>query len=124
MDEVRIGDAERDEALRLLGEHLAAGRLDLEEHSERSSRLISARTRGQIRAVFTDLPDPHPSLDSPPSAPVAKKPEPSQPPAVPQGRGAAVRKFAAGLTALLWLVSIALMVTTDVGWWVILVPIG
>ena len=35
-----------------------------------------------------------------------------------------MRKFAAGLTALLWLVSIALMVTTDVGWWVILVPIG
>lgn len=131
MDDVRIGDAERDDALRNLGEHLAAGRLDLEEHDERSSKVISARTRREIRDVFADLPPPQPSFaDSLParsgdrSAEAGKTTSKGGVPAAPGGKGAAIRRFAAGLTALVWMVSIALMIWGGVGWWVIIVPMA
>ena len=131
MDDLRIGDAERDDALHKLGEHLAAGRLDIDEHSERSSRVISARTQGEIRVVFTDLPGPHPSFgpsQGAASGDHAGVPEKVGPaggaPARPAGKGAALRTFAAGLAALVWCVSIVVMMTTGAGWWVILVPIA
>ncbi|GGP70366.1 DUF1707 SHOCT-like domain-containing protein [Saccharothrix coeruleofusca] len=62
MDErdIRIGDAERAQALELLGEHLGEGRLDVEEYGERSARVSTARTRGELMALFADLPPPRP----------------------------------------------------------------
>ena len=53
---LRIGDAEREEAVRRLGEHFAAGRLDEEEHNERTSAAYAARTQPQLDALFADLP--------------------------------------------------------------------
>ncbi|MEQ7125574.1 DUF1707 domain-containing protein [Actinopolymorpha sp. B11F2] len=130
MDELRIGDAERDDALRMLAEHLAAGRLDIDEHSERSSQIISARTRGEIRKLFVDLPEPHPLLGRSP-APGTGRGVPSGQPspadarlAVRSRKAAAVRTFAAGLTPLVWCICIAVFVMTDVGWWMFLVPIA
>ena len=54
--EIRIGDAERNEAARLLGEHFEAGRLSQEEHSERVDRALQATTRKDLDALFGDLP--------------------------------------------------------------------
>jgi hypothetical protein len=56
---VRVGDAERDSAAQALGEHFAAGRLTHDEFDERSTRAWSARTAGELAALFTDLPRPH-----------------------------------------------------------------
>ncbi len=55
-DQLRIGDAEREQAAAALGEHYAQGRLSAEEHAERLDRIWAARTRADLRPVFRDLP--------------------------------------------------------------------
>ena len=59
---MRVGDTERNSALEALGEHLSAGRLDIEEYGERSAKVTVARTTADLTALFTDLPAPHPTL--------------------------------------------------------------
>jgi hypothetical protein len=54
---VRIGDAERDEALDKLGDHFAAGRLTREELDERTEKAMGARFDSDLQALFRDLPD-------------------------------------------------------------------
>ncbi|GAA1358070.1 DUF1707 SHOCT-like domain-containing protein [Saccharothrix algeriensis] len=76
--DIRVGDAEREQALRLLGEHLGEGRLDVDEYGDRSARVATARTRGELLALFADLPAPHPRfaqvvpLPSPAAGPAAR----------------------------------------------------
>ena len=129
-DDLRIGDAERDDALQKLGEHLAAGRLSIEEHDERSSQIIAARTRGQLQAVFADLPGPHPRLDlsSSAGAPGERSGAPvrvtANNPAARTGPGKAIRSFAADLTPLVWIACLVLMMATSIGPLMILVPIA
>ena len=53
---VRIGDAERDEALNKLGDHYAAGRLTREELDERSESALGARFDSDLEPLFHDLP--------------------------------------------------------------------
>jgi len=65
-DELRVGTAERESAVRLLGEHFSAGRLQVEEYEERVGRAIEARTRGDLRPMFADLPAPCPAFMAPP----------------------------------------------------------
>jgi hypothetical protein len=55
-DSLRVSDAERDQTLRVLGDHAAVGRLTLEELEERSSRALAARTRGELATLTGDLP--------------------------------------------------------------------
>jgi len=55
-ESLRVSDAERDETVRILGEHAAVGRLTLDELEERSSRALAARTRGELASLTTDLP--------------------------------------------------------------------
>lgn len=57
---VRIGTAERESAISALGEHMAAGRLEPDEYSDRVTTASAARTREDLDALFTDLPAPHP----------------------------------------------------------------
>jgi hypothetical protein len=56
--EVRIGDDEREAAVRALGDHFAAGRLTKEEFDERSEQAWVARTRSALMPLFADLPRP------------------------------------------------------------------
>ncbi|MCK2238352.1 MULTISPECIES: DUF1707 domain-containing protein [unclassified Crossiella] len=63
--ELRIGDTERTEAERLLGEHLRVGRLTAEEFGERANIAVSARTRRELSMLFEDLPAPHPTFELP-----------------------------------------------------------
>jgi Domain of unknown function (DUF1707). len=55
-DELRIGDAERDEVMAALREHYAQGRLTADELDERLERTLTARTRGDLRQITADLP--------------------------------------------------------------------
>jgi hypothetical protein len=57
---LRASDSERDAAVHLLAAHYAEGRLDRAEFDERADAALAARTRGQLRALFTDLPGPRP----------------------------------------------------------------
>jgi hypothetical protein len=54
--ELRASDDDRDRAIVELREHAAAGRLTLEEFSERVERATSARTLGELDALGRDLP--------------------------------------------------------------------
>ncbi|ONI83767.1 hypothetical protein ALI22I_35540 [Saccharothrix sp. ALI-22-I] len=58
--DIRIGDAEREQALELLGTHLGEGRLSVDEYGERSARVATAKTRGDLYGLFSDLPAPRP----------------------------------------------------------------
>lgn len=53
---MRVGDAERDEAARALGDHFASGRLDRAEYDERLEQAFAARTGNDLAALFRDLP--------------------------------------------------------------------
>ncbi|TDD17203.1 DUF1707 domain-containing protein [Kribbella turkmenica] len=56
---IRIGDKEREDAVRRLGEHYEAGRLTAEEHTERIGRALEAKTEADLAALFSDLPGGH-----------------------------------------------------------------
>jgi len=60
-DELRIGDAERDEVMAALREHFAQGRLTSEELDERLERTLAARTGRDLREITKDLPDLSPA---------------------------------------------------------------
>ena len=62
---IRVGDTERNSALEALGEHLASGRLDLDEYGERSAQVTQAKTVADLKELFDDLPPPHPKLPVP-----------------------------------------------------------
>jgi Domain of unknown function (DUF1707) len=73
--ELRIGDTERDAAVRALGEHFAAGRLTKEEYDERSDLALRARTDSDLRPLFADLPrlkDQRGSVPAPKAAPTGR----------------------------------------------------
>jgi len=62
---VRIGDAERDQAVSLLGDHFAAGRLNREELDERIDQAIQAKFTTDLRPLFADLPVAEPPAGRP-----------------------------------------------------------
>jgi hypothetical protein len=53
----RVSDAEREEAVASLREHLLAGRLTLDEFSERVELAYRARVGGELASLRDDLPD-------------------------------------------------------------------
>jgi hypothetical protein len=58
--EPRIGDADRDQAVAFLQEHMAQGRIDESEFDDRMSRALKAKTASDLAPLFDDLPDPRP----------------------------------------------------------------
>jgi TM2 domain-containing membrane protein YozV len=68
-DNLRIGTAERESAVKILSDHMSEGRLSLEEYEERMATALEARTRADLKPLFTDLPGPYPSfMAAPPPA--------------------------------------------------------
>ncbi|HXS23683.1 MAG TPA: DUF1707 domain-containing protein, partial [Gemmatimonadales bacterium] len=53
---LRVSDADREHVATSLREHLAQGRLTLDELAERLDRTYAARTRAELDAVSADLP--------------------------------------------------------------------
>jgi uncharacterized protein DUF1707/TM2 domain-containing protein len=75
-DALRIGTAEREDAVRILGEHFAAGRLPMDEYEDRVTVALEAQTFGDLRPLFKDLPAPHPGFMTQPALPAAPLPVP------------------------------------------------
>ncbi|MGW4533147.1 DUF1707 SHOCT-like domain-containing protein [Nocardia sp. NPDC004340] len=84
---VRVGTAEREQAAAALGEHFAAGRLDLDEYDDRVGRAYAAKTAGELAVLFGDLPRPQPPAPQVQAAPPAPR---RALPLVPVGAGALV----------------------------------
>jgi len=59
-DDVRIGDAEREQVAQRLHVHVGSGRLDLAEFEKRIDATYEARTRGELATVLADLPEQSP----------------------------------------------------------------
>jgi DUF1707 SHOCT-like domain/Cell wall-active antibiotics response LiaF, C-terminal len=59
--ELRASDADRERAIADLREHAAAGRLTLEEFSERTDRAVTAKTLSELEEVRSDLPSAVPA---------------------------------------------------------------
>jgi hypothetical protein len=53
---IRASDADRDRVAVALREHLAAGRLTVEEFGDRLERAFAARTLGDLEDLMADLP--------------------------------------------------------------------
>lgn len=127
--QIRVGDAERTAALDALGEHMASGRIDLDEYGTRSAQVTQARTVADLRALFRDLPAPHPSL--PGSAPLPAVPQSSAPvPPPPAGSTALARpddrtpaqRIAAVATGLSGIAALVLFFVTGSWLWFLIVP--
>ena len=58
---LRVGDAERDQVADQLKAHCTAGRLTLDEYSDRLGELYAARTWADLSLVLRDLPAAPPS---------------------------------------------------------------
>jgi hypothetical protein len=127
--QLRISDQNRESALSALGEHMSAGRIDIDEYGERSARITAAKTRGELVELFADLPAPHPRYeDAAPQAVAAPAPTPeAQPvprrPGTPDGWNGGQR-FVAAFLPLVWIAAIALIATGVLHGTLILVPIG
>ncbi|MFL6121081.1 DUF1707 domain-containing protein [Actinophytocola sp.] len=100
-DSLRIGTAERESAVKLLSDHMSAGRLSLEEYEERMAAALEARTVADLKPLFADLPQPHPAfMAAPPPAlpPPTGVPAYYPPPAPPVLAGQSDRyRVAAGV---------------------------
>jgi hypothetical protein len=104
-----VGAHERELAMEALDAHRRDGRLERGEHATRCAAASRATTRGQLDALFRDLPEPHPVFPSAASGArtvPAPRPEPVGPPAAPDlpelvaPTGAAIARHA-GLISLM-----------------------
>jgi hypothetical protein len=118
--DLRLSDAERQRAADALGEHYAAGRLDVAEHAERLDRVMAAKTYAELPAIFADLPG-----GSPVASPgVAWSPRMVTPadrsarfPAPPHRRGPLP-----GLWIVLLVLAVGIVLTQH--FWLVLVALG
>jgi hypothetical protein len=121
--DLRVADNERENALTALGEHMSAGRLNIDEYGERSAQISTAKTRGELRALFADLPPPHPQFGASgmAPAPAAVVPQPARQVA---GRppGGAMRALVAGLVPVAGLIAVVLFLFVHLPWPVFLLP--
>jgi uncharacterized protein DUF1707 len=126
--QLRISDQNRESALSALGEHMTAGRIDIEEYGERSARITAAKTRGELVELFTDLPAPHPRYDDAPQAVAAPEPAQETAPAPRQPRTpenwTGPQRFVAAIVPLAFIAAIVLIATSTLAWPIIFVPIG
>lgn len=138
-DQVRIGTAEREQALSALADHHAAGRLDADEYEDRRGRANDAVTRGDLSALFTDLPGGKPALGATSSPSPASAPTSSASAPVPMNRDERRAQRRAdrangmrggqqyrwrGVVALSPFVALALFFLTDSWLWFLLVPVS
>jgi uncharacterized protein DUF1707 len=65
--DIRVSDAERDQAIAELSEHFQAGRLTQDEFDDRSGRALQARTGTDLGGLFGDLPPRH-AVNTPPQS--------------------------------------------------------
>ncbi len=122
--QLRIGNAERNAAMKALDVHLEAGRLGVEEYGERSAAAAGATVVSELEVLFTDLPQPHPAL--PGSTPVpraaASLPVPRDDGVVADRPRGFLDVAAPRIMAVMPFVALALFFTTGAWWWFLLIP--
>lgn len=134
---IRIGTDERDAAMHALDAHLNAGRLDPDEYGDRMAKVSVARTRDDLDALFTDLPEPHafpdapagyagPGTSSPPRSPTPQPysaPVPAPPAQRPdRTENALGGRTGATIVALSPIIALALFFATHWWVWFLLIP--
>jgi len=115
--EIRIGNAERDAAIKALDEHLSAGRLDLDEYGERYAKATVARTQSDLSELFVDLP----AVQAATTAPVAPRRERHRGYETPRYE---VRRFGAAFAGVSPFVALGLFFATGMWFWFLLIPIS
>ncbi|WP_086821149.1 DUF1707 domain-containing protein [Allokutzneria sp. NRRL B-24872] len=121
---LRVGDTEREAAVQALGKHFTAGRLDVDEYGERTAKVTTARTQGELLAVFADLPEPHPDLSG-------LVPRSATAPAVVEDAGdeldvpdqSKAQRITAGVMAVSWVAVVPLFFLLGT-WMVFLAPLA
>jgi hypothetical protein len=115
---IRIGHTERTAAMKALDEHLAAGRLQIEEYGERSALAANATTAPELAALFDDLPAPHPPLPG-----VAGSPVPAVTPLPPARREpSGIEVWGPRLMVLAPVIAVALFLLTRQWVFFLLIP--
>ncbi|MFI5590729.1 DUF1707 domain-containing protein [Amycolatopsis sp. NPDC051758] len=61
MGDMLLSDAERQDALDVLEEHVRTGRLDIDEYGSRTAKVTAAKRVSELVPLFEDLPSPRPS---------------------------------------------------------------
>ena len=111
-----------------LGEHLSSGRIDLDEFGTRSAQVSQARTVGELRALFIDLPAPHPNLPGVGPLPPATRrrdvdrPSAANSPARVDDRTPAQRMASVGV-AVAGVVATVLFFALHLPWFIFLLPV-
>ena len=72
---LRAADADRAAVATVLGQHMSAGRLTMDEYDERLARAYAAKTYGELDQITADLPST--GLAARPAAPPAGSQHPS-----------------------------------------------
>jgi hypothetical protein len=123
---LRIGNAERTAALKALDEHLAAGRLDVDEYADRSAVAANAVVAGDLADLFTDLPEPHPQLPRSAAAPPPTAPLPVDPPpgGVAPAKAGGLESWTPRLMPIAIAVAIGLFLITRQGGVLLLIPLA
>jgi hypothetical protein len=127
----RIGDAERDQAVGYLRDHLVAGRLDQVEFDERLTQVLAAKTAAQLQPPFDDLPAPRPGEELAVLDPSARSLPGSSASGLTPAATAALPAQRAGrvlgiISAATWpAVIMVLFATSSWGslWWLIFIPV-
>ncbi len=122
-----MGDRERESAQAALAEHLAAGRLDLDEFAQRVDRCLAARTRRELLALFDDLPQPLPDLAAITAGAIASdKTKPSPTSALEDVATATTDSLevALGLTILLGIPITVVLGLAYGAWWTLSIPVA
>jgi len=122
---MRIGNTERTAAMKALDEHLAEGRLTVQEYADRSAAAANAVVAADLAALFTDLPEPHPQLPgtrparlSTASLPVTHSADVSAP-----AKDGALAYWAPTLVPVAVILAIALFMITRQGMVFLLIPL-
>lgn len=121
---MRIGDTERESALAALGEHMSAGRLDIDEYGERTAKVSAAKTRGELTDLFTDLPEPHPKFGPAPSPQTEPQPQPQRAPVANYDRGLPLSHRVMGAIVPLAFLGAAALFILYHFWMVFLIPVA
>ncbi|TQF66022.1 DUF1707 domain-containing protein [Rhodococcus spelaei] len=111
--EIRIGTAEREQALEQLGKHFSDGRLTVAEFDERSGAITAATTRGELVQVFADLPA---EPGTPATAPAKATSAPAERDSPPD--------WAGRVMAVVPLIALVLFFVTHSWLWFLAVPIA
>jgi hypothetical protein len=121
---LRIGNVERNAAMKALDAHLEAGRLGVEEYGDRSAKAAGATTADELEELFDDLPEPHPVLpgDDGAPAPVAAAPAVRDEGTVAQRPSGFLDTAAPRIMAMMPFVALALFFTVGGWWWFLLIP--